>query len=279
MLLFRQHGSSRRKGQGCALLPALLHDSPHKPSWGDAVGKGGRTCGLALQAPGSRREGGDMMPRTLGALVELDYRHQGWIGVALLSSQPLGAVLPWSRVTSPLTIPTSETGRGWPSPEPAVAPRHPCTHPLRAVSANPAAHPLPAPETSPGAHAWHHLVLGRDSPGSGWPSLHWHGVAAGRRVHWAGEGHTPQMPCGVYLGKGVLARNALQRAGPRQGVKQSCTLYGVQALSAGGGSCPRQMAVSPRGTCHQAGRWQVKRILAPAHPAQSLRKDEERDQP
>lgn len=224
MLLFRQHGSSRRKGQGRASLPARLHDSPRKPSLGDAVGKGRRTCGLSLQAPSSCREGGDMMPRAPAALLELDYWHQGWIGVALLSSQPLGAVLPWSRVTPPLTIQATETGRGRPSPAPTAAPRHPCTRPLPAVSANPAACPLPAPETGPRAHTQHRLALGRDSPGSGWLSLHQHRVAEGRRVHWAGEGHTPQMCCGVPLGRGVLAGDALQRADPRQGVKQNCTL-------------------------------------------------------
>lgn len=39
---------------------------------------------------------------------------------------PLGTVLPRSGMTPPLTIPTGETGRGRPSPEPAAAPRHPC---------------------------------------------------------------------------------------------------------------------------------------------------------
>lgn len=102
-----------------------------------------------------------MMPRTLGALVELDYRHQGWIGVALLSSQPLGAVLPWSRVTSPLTIPTSETGRGWPSPEPVAHPGTPAPTPsVRFRQTLPpilSQHQKPVPGLTPGT-TWYWVV-------------------------------------------------------------------------------------------------------------------------
>lgn len=80
------------------------------------------------------------------------------------------------------------------------------------------------------------------------------------------------------MGKVVHPKCAMEcpySQGSRPGTRwQICSPKGAQGRSPGGGSCPDPT----QGTCHRAGRWQVKRIWAAAC-AQSLGKDAERDQP
>lgn len=72
---------------------------------------------------------------------------------------PLGAVLPRSVVTPPLTIPAAEAGRGQPSPEPAAAPRgfgKPCCRLSRRRG--------PARGTARLATAWQQVALPSPPP-------------------------------------------------------------------------------------------------------------------